>query len=114
MIVELSGWKLHIAHFQLNTHLQCFAGGLVGGITGSIIGFMQADQYDGAVQQLLQLEGARREQLMQAVGGVLKAAGASAIQFESPEAFRGALVELATRRQVRDQLWQACLRAMED
>jgi len=89
-------------------------GGLVGGISGSVIGFMQADNYDGIVQQMLQLEGDRRERLVQAVGGVLTAAGATASQFESPEAFRGALVDLASQRQIRDKLWQACLCAMEE
>ena len=30
--------------------------GLVGGISGSVVGFMQSNQYDGAIQQIVNLK----------------------------------------------------------
>ena len=87
-------------------------GGLVGGIGGSIYGFLTADNYDGALVQIMALEKAQQERLMSEVGGVLRAAGASAQQFESPEAFRATLVEfVSSQHQVRDSIWRACLEA---
>jgi len=86
-------------------------GGLVGGIAGSIYGFLTTSDYDGAVQQILKLEGEQQTALMQDVGGVLRAAGATAQQFESPEAFRATLVDFASQAQVRDQIWRACVEA---
>ncbi len=35
-------------------------GGLVGGIGGSVIGYMRSDTYDGAVSSITQLDGERR------------------------------------------------------
>jgi hypothetical protein len=87
-------------------------GGLVGGIGGSVYGFLTAENYDGALVQIMALEKAQQERLMSEVGGVLRTAGASAQQFESPEAFRATLVEFVTsQHQVRDSIWRACLEA---
>jgi hypothetical protein len=36
-------------------------GGLVGGIGGSIVGYLQSDNYDGAVLAILKIEGERRK-----------------------------------------------------
>jgi len=59
-------------------------GGLVGGIGGSIYGFLTASNYDGALVQIMQLDRDHQERLMKEVGSVLKAAGATAQQFDSP------------------------------
>jgi len=89
-------------------------GGLIGGIAGSLVGFMQSDNYDGVVQQVLALDRARQERLVQAVSQILKSSGANAQQFESPEAFRAALYEFASKPTVRDQMWRACVAAIEE
>jgi hypothetical protein len=89
-------------------------GGLIGGVTGSLMGFFRADDYDGAVQQILQLEGARKARLVEQVHKVLLNAGASVQQFESAEAFRATLVEFASQRAVRDQVWRTCLESIQD
>lgn len=86
-------------------------GGLVGGIGGSIYGFLTASDYDGALVQIMKLERDQQERLMTEVGGVLRAAGATANQFESPEAFRATLAEFAAQNSVRDQIWRACIEA---
>ena len=89
-------------------------GGLVGGIGGSIYGFLTAGDYDGALVQILALENEQQERLMSDVGGVLRAAGAGAQQFESPEAFRATLMEFASQGAVRDQIWRACIQAANE
>ena len=88
-------------------------GGLVGGIGGSIYGFLTACDYDGALVQIMKLEAEQQKRLMSDVGGVLRAAGASAQQFESPEAFRSTLAEFAAQSSVRDQIWKACIEASQ-
>lgn len=89
-------------------------GGLVGGIMGSFVGFIRADQYDGAVQAIIALDGGRREILMKEVGQVLIAAGATTRHLQSADAFRDALVQYAEQEQVRNALWQACLHSIQD
>lgn len=89
-------------------------GGLVGGIAGSLIGFFRAPDYHGAVQQIMLLEGHRREKLVQAVRLSLVHAGASARSFDSPQQFKEALLQFATQRHVRDQIWKACVDALEE
>lgn len=86
-------------------------GGLVGGIGGSIYGYLTAGDYDGALVQIMALEKDKQSRLMSEVGGVLRAAGASAQQFDSPEAFRATLMEFASQGAVRDQIWRACIEA---
>jgi hypothetical protein len=88
-------------------------GGLIGGVAGSLVGFFQSDNYDGAVQQIIQLEGTRKDRIVQEVGKVLMTAGATAKQFETPDAFRAALVQFASQRNVRDQVWRACQQVVE-
>ena len=87
-------------------------GGLVGGIAGSVAGFLHADDYDGAVLAMSKLEGARKDALLKGVGAVLMAAGATARQFESAEAFQSALKEFAAQPAVRQQIWNACRNAV--
>jgi hypothetical protein len=87
-------------------------GGLVGGILGSIVGFLRADEYDGAVQQLLQLSPHRKTLLVRSVQTVLTSAGATVSQFQSPTLFRAALLQFVSQQQVRDQIWRACVDAM--
>ena len=88
-------------------------GGLVGGVAGSMIGFAQVGDYDGAVLALAKLETAQRKVLMQSVGEVLVRAGATANQFENSTAFRDVLVDYATRPNVRDELWKACVQSVQ-
>ena len=87
-------------------------GGLIGGIAGSMVGFVKSDDYDGVVQQIVVLESSRKERLIKQGQAVLLTAGATAPQFQTAQAFRGALVEFAARRQVRDKVWKACLDAV--
>lgn len=87
-------------------------GGLLGGVCGSIVGYIQSDPYDGVLKQMTALDPYRKERLMRDVRGVLTAAGATAIQLQTGDAFRAALVELAQRREVRDKVWKACLAAV--
>lgn len=88
-------------------------GGLIGGVAGSLVGFFQSDNYDGAVQQIIQLEGTRKDRIVQEVGKVLMTAGATAKHFETADAFRAALVQFASQRNVRDRVWQVCQQVVE-
>jgi hypothetical protein len=88
-------------------------GGLVGGITGSLVGYFQAPDYNGMVQHITGLEDQRKQQLLRSVRLCLVQAGANARNFESPDAFRSALLQFAAQRQVRDQIWKACLEALD-
>jgi hypothetical protein len=88
-------------------------GGLIGGVTGSIIGFFRSDDYDGAVSQIMKLDEDHQRALMKEVGVVLMAAGASAREFQTAEAFHSALVRLAAQESVRNGIWQACLHSIE-
>ena len=89
-------------------------GGLVGGIMGSFIGFIRADQYDGAVQAIVKLDGGRREVLCREVAQVLIAAGATTRDLQTAEAFRAALFQYAEQESVRNAMWQACLHSIQD
>lgn len=89
------------------------AGGLIGGIIGSVAGFLSADDYDGAVQQMTRLNDINKRQLVEQVYGILRKAGASSSNFESPDAFRAALVDFAEQQSVRDQVWRACLSSID-
>jgi hypothetical protein len=87
-------------------------GGLVGGMVGSLVGFAKADAYDGALLAICQLQGDQQQVLMKSVGSVLIAAGATAQQFETVDAFRDSLVELASQPHVRRELWNVCRQAV--
>uniref|UniRef100_A0A7S4SPI3 Uncharacterized protein n=1 Tax=Ditylum brightwellii TaxID=49249 RepID=A0A7S4SPI3_9STRA len=89
-------------------------GGLAGGVAGSVVGYLKSDDYDGALLEVVKLEGERRERLMKEVGKVLMSAGATARQLESAEAFRDALASFAEQEAVRDGVWRACLHAVHD
>ncbi|EEC48006.1 predicted protein [Phaeodactylum tricornutum CCAP 1055/1] len=68
--------------------------------------------FDGAVQQLLQLSPHRKTLLVRSVQTVLTSAGATVSQFQSPTLFRAALLQFVSQQQVRDQIWRACVDAM--
>lgn len=88
-------------------------GGLVGGIVGSLVGFAQAPKYQGVIQHVLELQdGPQKERLLRQVCTTLVEAGANR-NFASGVEFKKALVGLAGRRRVREQIWSACLEAME-
>jgi hypothetical protein len=88
-------------------------GGLLGGVCGSIVGYVQSDPYDGVLSQVTALDPYKKERLVADVRGVLAKAGVAAVQFQTADAFRGALVEMAQRREVRDQVWKACVAAVK-
>ena len=88
-------------------------GGLLGGIVGSLAGFFSADDYDGAVQQMMQVNDIHKRQLVEQVYSILKQAGASSSNFDSPEAFRATLIDFAGQQSVRDQVWRACLSSID-
>ena len=86
-------------------------GGLVGGILGSVAGFLIVDDYDGVVQQIVKLQSeAQKERLIKGVRQVLMTAGAS--MPTTAIGFRGALVEFAQQRNVREQVWNLCMDAV--
>ena len=86
-------------------------GGLVGGILGSVVGFLAVDDYDGVVQQIVKLQSeTQKERLIKGVRQVLMTAGASMPTTAS--GFRGALVEFAQQRNVREQVWNLCMDAV--
>lgn len=87
-------------------------GGLVGGILGSVVGYMKSDEYDGAIQAVRDLEEERKDELILAVGEVLKAAGASVGQLSTLEGYRESLLQFAEQGRVRDGLWEACVNSM--
>ena len=89
-------------------------GGLIGGIAGSILGFQQADEYDGVITHVMKLEGRSRIRLVDSIRVALTAAGASLKHFESPEIFRTALTEFVSKEQVREKVWHACVDAIKD
>jgi hypothetical protein len=89
-------------------------GGLLGGIAGSLVGFFKTDNYDGALLAICKLEERHKQVLLKSVGAVLMTAGATAQQFESVEAFKESLVELASHPNVRRELWNVCRQAVEE
>lgn len=88
-------------------------GGLVGAIVGGAVGFARAPHYNGVVQHILQLpDGERKQALLKDVCNTLVSAGAKA-NIRSADDFQRALVQFATQGQVRDQIWTACVHALE-
>lgn len=87
-------------------------GGMIGGIAGSIIGFLKADDYDGALLAICKLDNVQKQIMLQRVGQVLMASGATLQQLEAAS-FRDTLVHLASRRSVRDDLWNACVQSLQ-
>ena len=88
-------------------------GGLVGGIAGSLMGYLQSPNYEGMVQNIRHLEQSRQEHLLSQVKVVLMAAGATATSLQSTDQFKQVLVQYATQAPVRDQIWKACVQALE-
>jgi hypothetical protein len=89
-------------------------GGMVGGIVGSVFGFFKSDDYDGAVLCVSKLDSDHQRLLMQRVGQVLIAAGASSQQLGSQSAFRDTLVHLCSRPQVREDVWNTCIQSLQE
>ena len=108
-------------------------GGLVGGVAGSVMGFFQSEDYDGAIQQLMQLPEAQQSRFVQAVTKLLaqyhltssnqrRSTGdglddddddMNGFFVNTPQAFRNTLSELAKRRDVRQELWRLCKQALD-
>lgn len=89
-------------------------GGLAGGVAGSLVGYYRSPQYEGVVQNLRHLERTRQEILLQQVRAALLAAGATARNLESADQFKTVLVQYAAQPPVRDQIWKACVEALEE
>jgi hypothetical protein len=89
-------------------------GGMVGGIVGSVFGFLKADDYDGAVLCVSKLDSDNQRLLMQRVGQVLIAAGATSQQLGSQSAFRDTLVQFCSKPQVREDVWNACVQSLQE
>ena len=88
-------------------------GGLVGGVAGSIYGFLTSPNYEGVIQQFVQMEDTeQRQRLLKSVRLCLLHAGASAASFASPLQFQQSLVQLTEQPAVRDHIWKACMDAM--
>ena len=107
-------------------------GGLVGGVAGSVMGFFQSEDYDGAIQQLMQLPEAQQSRFVQAVtkllaqyhltsnnqrrstgNGVDDDDDMNGFFVNTPQAFRNTLSALAKRRDVRQELWRLCKQALD-
>eukprot|EP00980_Cylindrotheca_fusiformis_P007241 scaffold1525_cov142-Cylindrotheca_fusiformis.AAC.41 len=89
-------------------------GGMVGGVAGSIVGYFKADNYDGAVMCLNELEPEQKKLLVKRVGQVLVAAGATTSQLSTQTAFRDTLVNLCSSPGVRDDVWNACVQTLQE
>ena len=89
---------------------------LLGGLAGSIVGFLQAPDYSRAVSHIADLPVAeRRNQLLQAIRLSLLHAGATnANKFASPQQFKETLLQFAAQRQVRDLIKKACVDVLDD
>ena len=88
-------------------------GGLVGGIVGSIYGFYSTPNYNGIVQQMINIEDVgKRNQLLKSIRLCLLHAGANSKNFSSVEDFQHVLYQYAENRDVRDQIWKACTDAI--
>ena len=88
-------------------------GGLIGGIAGSLAGFFQMPNYECMVQNIRHLPRHRQEHLVAQVRTALLAAGATAQNLGRNQEFRTTLVQLAAQAPVRDQIWRACVEALE-
>lgn len=88
-------------------------GGLVGGISGSLVGFARSPSYDGMLVQLCQLNDEQKKMLLVRVGEVLITAGATAQSLDTTTAFRDALISYASQRSVRESLWDACIESLQ-
>ena len=89
-------------------------GGLVTGIGSSIYNYTTTPQYDGIVQQMIQMNDIpQRNQLLQSVRLCLLHAGANHQNFMSTkEQFQKTLYQYTEQREVRDQIWNACVAAI--
>jgi hypothetical protein len=90
-------------------------GGFIGGVGGSLVGLYYANKnsYQGVLQQIGDLEAHQRQRLVAAVRASLVDAGANVRNMESPEQFRTVLMEMVQQHAVRDQVWKACVAALE-
>lgn len=89
-------------------------GGLVGAVAGGVVGFAKAPNYNGVVQHVFALpDGERKQALLKEVATTLVSAGAKA-NIRSAEDFQRTLIQFATQGQVRDQIWKACVHALEE
>lgn len=75
------------------------------------MGYLNSNNYDGAIKVIADLEPERRNQLMTEVFMVLKGAGATAQSLGSAEAFGYELYRYAAGESVRNGIWRACLHA---
>ena len=88
-------------------------GGLVGGIAGSLIGFVKSSDYDGALLHLRRLDHSSKRKLLKRVGELLIAAGAASRGVNTNEEFEHLLRSYASKSNVRDDLWNACLESLQ-
>jgi len=87
-------------------------GGLIGGVIGSLVGYFQSDDYNGVVQQVMVLPEERQVRLIKGVRQILATAGATT-NLRTVQGFRQGLIEMAARPSVREQVWRACLDAVD-
>lgn len=62
---------------------------------------------------LFKLDETQKKVLLTRISQVLIAAGASAQQLTSPNAFRQALVTFASQPSVREDIWNACVQSLQ-
>jgi hypothetical protein len=88
-------------------------GGLVGGIIGSIYSYTSTPHYDGIVQQMIHMDDVqKRNQLLNSIRLCLLHSGANVTNLLSTADFRNVLYEYTEKREVRDQIWKACMDAI--
>ena len=89
-------------------------GGLVTGIGSSIYNYTTTPHYDGIIQQMVQMNDIqKRNQLLHSVRLCLLHAGANHKNFmTNKEQFQQTLYQYTEQREVRDQIWNACMAAI--
>ena len=89
-------------------------GGLITGIGSSIYNYTTTPHYDGIIQQIIHMNDvSKRNQLLQSVRLCLLHAGANYKNFMSTkEQFQQTLYQYTEQREVRDQIWNACMAAI--
>jgi len=89
-------------------------GGLIGGVAGSLVGFLKSDDYDGLLLAVSKIDDAHRTKLLKEVATVLMVAGAQMKQLNSAAGLKEQLNRFVNQEQVRDGVWKACMKSMNE
>jgi hypothetical protein len=87
-------------------------GAMIGGIVGSVLGYIKGDPYDGAVNAVTDLPATQRDALLTEVSEILITAGAIANTLHLEGNFLSSLEQFANQPAVRDKVWNAVVRGV--